>query len=114
MTIIAHKNIRIVDAWVLNKSDPRRISAYFQIEQTGIPNSGFDSVIACQIIDPSSGKVLAEKGSVVDSTKAGKTYVETLNFSCKDAELWNLKNPKLYYLRISTNPLAKSLADQFS
>jgi hypothetical protein len=109
MTLSAHKNIRVVDAWVLNKPDPQNISAYLQIEQAGIPNSGFDSVITCQIIDPSSGKVLAEKGSAVDSTKASKTYIETVNFSCKDAELWDLKNPKLYHLRISINPSAKDL-----
>jgi beta-galactosidase len=109
LTISAHKNIRVVDAWVLNKPDPQDISAYLQIDQAGIPNSGFDSVITCQIIDPSSGRVLAEKGSAVDSTRASKTYIETLNFSCKDAELWDLKSPKLYHLRISINPSAKEL-----
>jgi beta-galactosidase len=109
MTISAHDGVRVESAWILNKPDPRSIAVFLRMQQERIPNKGFDSVIVCQILDPVSGKQLAERGVVANSTKVGETYIEQVEFNCPDAQLWDIENPKLYHLKISVNPSAKDL-----
>jgi len=112
MTISAHDGIRVESAWILNKPDPRNITVFLRIQQERIPNKGFDSVILCQVLDPTSGKQLAERGVIADSGHAGQTYIEQVELNCSDAELWDIENPKLYHLKIAVNPSVKDLTSE--
>ncbi|MES2390114.1 MAG: sugar-binding domain-containing protein, partial [Acidobacteriota bacterium] len=57
MTISAHGDVRIKDAWVLNTPDPRTVETFVQLELSRArPNVMF----VLEIVDPATGAVIAK------------------------------------------------------
>src|SRR5580704_3446957 len=104
MTLSAHDGVRIKDAWVLNQLENRTISALTQIEFPARgPNVG---VVFFEIVDRRTGQVVAHKTQGFDvSLGAGARNEITVpvktQITFPDAEIWDLKNPRLYDLRIT-------------
>jgi len=106
MTISAHKGIRVTDAWILNRPDNKSISCFANIE---FPSAHPNIAAVFEIIDPSSGIVLAHSGGGYDVNLNGgvhPTYLNTLRPIHRDIEyaavdVWDLDQPKLYHLRIT-------------
>jgi hypothetical protein len=108
MTLSASSSsIRIRDAWVLNKTNARQITTFIQTEQLRPEDAAFETVIAAQVIDPDSGKIIAEKGFVAKRLEVGSLSTEQIDLTCENVLLWDLNNPKLYHLRIEINSQEK-------
>ncbi|HXE08879.1 MAG TPA: twin-arginine translocation signal domain-containing protein, partial [Acidobacteriaceae bacterium] len=118
MTISAHNGARIKNVWVLNTPEPRRATAYIQLDSLG-PISG--GQLALEIVDRATGKVLFtqngtfynidDRGIATDpairaeyereqSHPSPTVTTQTTDFSFQAAQLWDLESPKLYDLRI--------------
>jgi beta-galactosidase len=107
MTISMHDDVRIKDAWVLNRPDGKSISAYVQLEMS---REHHNIPIDFEIIDPDTAKVVAKK-SRAESLNLGANAPEFLiappisqELTAVDAELWDLSKPNLYHLRITAYP----------
>lgn len=125
MTISAHHGLRIKDAWVLNTSDPR--SVVVNVEAESFDKSDPVYSISCIATDPANPKWFG-LGSGVGSTdtysgscfdgadsngvKPGKCITllpqpseglrtAQLKMKSVNAELWNLKTPKLYRMEVT-------------
>ena len=107
MSLSAHDDVRIKDAWVLNRTDGKSISAYVQLEMS---REHHNIPIDFEIIDPDTAKVVAKK-SRAESLNLGANAPEFLvapplsqELTAEDAQLWDLSKPKLYHLRITAYP----------
>jgi beta-galactosidase len=118
LTISAHLNSRITDVWVLNTQDPTQIEIRAKVfgGKQDRPAS-----IECKIIDPDAihpsharkdWESKAFEGSI-DFEQLGKGpsnrdggisegYILKCTISAPGAQLWDLKNPKLYHLQVKT------------
>jgi hypothetical protein len=105
ITISAHEGIRITDAWVLNHTTRKSISAFASVEfPSQHPNIG----VVFEIIDPRTGKVLARNGAGynINRNSGDPAYFTTEKPLSRDlelptADLWELDHPRLYHLRIT-------------
>ncbi|HTV07529.1 MAG TPA: hypothetical protein VMD97_00625 [Candidatus Aquilonibacter sp.] len=91
---------RIVDAWVLNSPKPKTIEAYARV---GGPK--VDGPVKFDVLDPATGKILASAKGFND-----KMDLYTAEIACPAAQLWDLKTPRLYHLRVTQSP-AQSVPD---
>jgi hypothetical protein len=105
MTVSAHDGVRIKDAWVLNTKDGKTFSAYATLEYP-LPG-GSNAAVVFEVVDPLSGKVLAQKGrgSSLQMGRVPPTQDKLVSppiqvdISVPAAELWDLDKPRLYHLR---------------
>jgi beta-galactosidase len=104
MTISAHEGVRIKNAWVLNQLESRTISALTEIEFPA--NGPHVGTALFEVTDRRTGKVIAHKNMGFDvnlgaGAKNEITVPVKTQITCPDAEIWDLKNPRLYDLRIT-------------
>ena len=123
MTISAHDDVRIKDAWALNTAETKRVKAYIQLESsTAEALRNLKGEYGAEVIDPSTGTVFAAFGTgltgwsspvpeaaiqEVDKSlgiataqgRATRLLVHDIDYP--DAKQWSLDSPKLYHLRIS-------------
>ncbi len=121
MTISAHDDERIADAWVLNTDDPHAVQATVELEHDPV---GFNGTFSFEVIDRMTQKSLLRKesnsGSVnlderdiaIDATVRAQYWADQakrpkwtttkipIELTCPDAILWSLDSPRLYELRI--------------
>ncbi len=106
MTISAHGEVRVVDMWVLNTTDPKRISVNAHIDSTGgailIGNVEFE------VVDPRMGRTVAKGSSEISPVEgvvprsSGEKYpvqIHTADIRFQSAEIWDLSSPRKYHLR---------------
>ena len=110
MTISAHETLRITDLWVLNQLDENTIEVYAKVE---FPLPGPHNVSRrVEVIDPLQGDVIAHQGGWMsfqlgDDGRALKSTTVPTNFrlTIRDAELWDIIQPRLYHLRLTVGTL---------
>ncbi len=112
MSISAHGLIRIKDAWIFNRQAERSIEASVTLAlDTRIDAKGIQ-ILRCEVVDPETNKILGSGQLDIyigwDKTEnTGKVQI-----TCADAKLWELADPKLYHLKITTlSGLFKEQAD---
>ena len=104
MTLSAHDSqIRITDAWVLNRPESKTISAFATVE---FPMSSSNVVVLVfEVIDPQTNAVLDKKSQSFSVEGAGSCYASVqpteVQILCPEAEIWDLENPRLYHLRVT-------------
>ncbi|MGD0444779.1 MAG: glycoside hydrolase family 2 TIM barrel-domain containing protein [Edaphobacter sp.] len=133
MTISAHNDVRIKDAWILNTPDPRTVNVTIELDRGSQPN--WQGHIRCEVFDAETGKSLGTKeidgeannkstSTVHDEVNSQTHAVSSVTtiapaasspyggfsttINCPTATLWNLDNPKLYHLRIEINSQGKT------
>jgi beta-galactosidase len=96
LALSAHGPARIRDSWVLNKPEPRRISAHAEIENTG-PAAG-NGRLRLSIVDLVTSHELAhtEIAAPLNQNQAATFQAE---LSCPSAQLWDLNSPHLYRMK---------------
>ena len=108
MTISAHHNVRVKDAWVLNTADPKTIVARIALEFTVAPKGIYNVPLRIQVEDPQTGRVLAHVSRGEDILLSGDAkngehilpdFLE-VKFTVPEAELWELEKPRIYHLSI--------------
>jgi hypothetical protein len=104
MTISAHGLVRFKDLWVLNQPDPRSITVRALVDAPG----GSEDIgeIAFEVIDPRTGKVVANhlstqvsQSGIVLSVSNKDSELTSADIHFENAELWDLHSPRLYHLR---------------
>ena len=106
MTISAHDDVRIKDAWVLNRLDGKTISVFAQLEMS---RANHNVPIDFEIIDPATSSVVAKKSGadILQLTANAPDRIEAppMNWelTVESVQLWDLGNPKLYHLRITAH-----------
>ena len=106
MTISAHDDVRIKDAWVLNRLDGKTISVFAQLEMS---RANHNVPIDFEIIDPATSSVVAKKSGAdilqLTANAPDRIKAPTMNWelTVENAQLWDLGNPKLYDLRITAH-----------
>jgi len=104
MTISAHgSSSRAKDSWVLNKANRNSITVFVKMEQLRVPDTSFETVVAVQVIDPVSGRTIAEKGFILKRMNPGGESLEQIDLTCDGVQIWDLDKPKLYHLRVEIN-----------
>jgi hypothetical protein len=103
MTITAHEgHMRISDLWVLNQSDPKKISVFYKLKTVDGSLGGSGSV-HLEVVDPQTGTVVATNQMPVNSVGGGFFDTDEAAFSGQleyaNARLWDLATPHLYHLR---------------
>ena len=117
MTISAHGDVRIKDVSVLNAAEPRTVVVNAEIESVKVPVQTLMAHLVCDLIDPATNKRLqsvdrtyftvadqqhkatkAERAAIPSESLRPSSTVIQVKMNCKDAELWELDAPKLYYL----------------
>ncbi|QMV17596.1 glycoside hydrolase [Granulicella sp. 5B5] len=116
MTVSAHGDVRIADAWVLNTPDVTKIQAFVSIETT--PHNAA-LPITYQIIDPASGSILTKRTVFQDvQLNSGapshfRMPVHPTPLQLEAAELWDVSAPRLYHLRINVPGDTRTIAFGF-
>lgn len=95
MVLTAHDHARLSDLWVLNTSDPRRITAFAELENTA-PET-ISGTIRFTVLGSGDNHVLAEKQTPA-TIEAGKSARILADINCPDARLWDFETPTLYRL----------------
>ena len=100
MTLSAHDEVRISDAWVLNTPDPKDIVAYVKVDGWR-PEDGPVGIVV-NVQDPVNGKII-DRNDGVFPPEQGWDSKRPLGFklTTEKAELWTLDAPKIYHLEIS-------------
>jgi hypothetical protein len=101
LTLTAHGDVRIADAWVLNTPAPRTITAHAEIENVGA--AGQRGRVRFAVVDRARGRELASAEVPVTASAQAKAECSA-QLSAPAAELWDLKTPRLYLLRTSWQP----------
>ncbi len=96
LTLSTHGPARIRDAWVLNMPEPRRVTAYAEIENTGAP--ALDGRLRFSVIDPATNRELAH-AEVAAPLEPNQIAVFQAELSCPSAQLWDLDSPRLYRMK---------------
>jgi len=100
ITISAHDEMRIIDAWVLNAPEPRRIDVHITMNASMAELTEKLPHLRPHLLDSTTGKILKvqqpDKPQTTTNSPDGRTYI--MSFTCPDATLWELDNPKLYHL----------------
>ena len=101
LTMSAHGDVRIADAWVLNTPAPRTITAHAEVEN--VSASSRSGKVRFGVLDPATGRILAST-DVPLTAVAGATIVGMARLTVAAAELWDLATPRLYQLRTTWLP----------
>jgi hypothetical protein len=117
MTISAHGAVRMKDVWVLNAIEPRRATAYVELESSKVPVMSLDGDFDCRLIDPTTnmtletidrkffvvtdqqvkGKANSHVSSPLTKPAVSSTIIE-IKIAHNDAKVWDLDAPKIYHL----------------
>jgi hypothetical protein len=117
MTISAHGAVRMKDVWVLNAIEPRRATAYVELESSKVPVMSLDGDFDCRLIDPATnatletidrkyfvvtdqqvkGKANSQVSSPLIKPAVSSTIIE-IKIAHNDAKVWDLDAPKIYHL----------------
>lgn len=95
MVLSAHDPVRISDLWVLNTSEPHRITAFAELESVETGTSS--GTVHFSIQDVDNNQVIAEK-QLSATVEPGKPCRVSAEIHCPEARLWELEKPKLYRL----------------
>ena len=104
ISLSAHGDVRIKDAWVLNTPDEKTIQTFVSIETTP-RNANVPAIY--EILDPASGKVLLKQTvfhevNLNSGAPARFTMpVHPWGLHLDSADPWDISSPKLYHLRIT-------------
>jgi beta-galactosidase len=101
MMLSAHGDVRIADAWVLNTPEPRKVTAFAQIEN--LSQNPISGSVRFAVRDPHTHQVLAT-ADVPAEIPAGKSLPFSSPLSAPSAKLWDLDTPNLYTLDTSWHP----------
>lgn len=101
MTLSAHGEVRVADAWVLNTPEPHTITAHAEIENVGA--SARRGQVRFAIVDPETGRELTAAQLPLVAGPNGRTTCST-RLSAPEAQLWDLDSPRLYRLRTTWEP----------
>ena len=103
MTISAHNGpIRTTDAWVLNTPDPKTVKAFVTLNMSDrMLDAKGTQIFRCDVIDPASEKVLSSKTLAIQIGWDNPQNTGSVELTCPEAKLWDLRDPKLYHLRIT-------------
>lgn len=116
ITISAHEDHRIQDAWVLNTPSETSVVAFVQVETS---QQHSDLPVLFEIVDPRTGHVLLKKNQSasvhinVDSPERSGAPVVRQELTLPNAKPWDLRTPKLYHLRISVLNETRTIAFGF-
>jgi beta-galactosidase len=95
LTLTAHDSVYVADAWALNTPQVRTVRAYMRLHNgTGQIVSG---TVRVSVVDPKRGVTLAVKALPV-TIAAGADQTVQSDIACPQAQLWDLKTPRLYRL----------------
>ena len=98
MTLTAHDAAYVRDAWALNTPQVRTIQAHAILHNgTGRSVSGS---VAASVVDLKTGMILATKVVRVPPVAAGADAPFQTPLTDPKAQLWDLKTPRLYRLRV--------------
>ena len=99
MMLSAHGDVRIADAWVLNKQEARpTIKAFAQIENRS--GSSASGNLYFRVRDPKTKEALVGTGALPTEVAAGQSTTVTFELVAPMARLWDLKTPNLYTLDV--------------
>ena len=98
MMLSAHGDLRITDAWVLNRSQPNQVTAHATLENRS--RKAATGSLRFAVIDPADHKVLTAVDMPVDLAAGQSTSVSSL-LHAPSAKLWYLDTPNLYKLEVS-------------
>jgi hypothetical protein len=114
MTISAHEDHRIKDAWVLNTPSKTRVVAFVQLE---LSKRHSNLPVLFEILDPGTGQVaMKETASVQMNTNPPEqldTPILQQELELSNAKPWDLETPKLYHVRITTPSDTRTIAFGF-
>ncbi|HVW22434.1 MAG TPA: twin-arginine translocation signal domain-containing protein [Opitutaceae bacterium] len=96
LMVSAHGPVRIADSWVLNRPEPRTITAFAALEGRAAGRVRF------AVVDPASGRVLASRERPAPA--AGEEGPLSAELAAPSAEIWDLDHPRLYALRTEWIP----------
>jgi beta-galactosidase len=112
MTISAHDNVRIKNAWILNKTDPNQIRVFVEMESpafipTAIDIELTDPIKKAAVLTLSNAAIrdapkTMQRNQTVDGKLSGVVVVYK-DITYEDAKHWDLDNPKLYHLKVKLN-----------
>ncbi len=97
MVLTAHDPARIADLWILNTPEPRRITAFADLESTA--KETLSGTVKFAVMDTGDSHVLAEK-QIPATLEPGKTARISADINCPDARLWDFETPTLYRLAV--------------
>ena len=100
MTISAHGEIRIKDAWVLNKPSGQLATAYVILDRANGKAVGSATVLF-EVIDPANGKVIGKTINMKGATDGCDVGLYEQEIGAPSADIWDILNPKLYWLRLT-------------
>jgi hypothetical protein len=106
MTLSAHEDIRIKDAWVLNLPQANAIAIHAQLEIRVTPQTHFENPLDLEIRDPRTGRAVEQQTYNIDlSVTPSQDDSETIvvipverKIKVTDPDLWDLSKPYLYHL----------------
>jgi len=95
MTISAHGDVRIIDAWALNTPELKSIEVYARLE-----GPAAEGPVFFEVIDPATNRTVAKAEGASGEMRKDLHWAK---ISCPSAQVWDLTTPKLYHLRIRTH-----------
>jgi len=131
ITLSAHDDVRIKDAWVLNTAETTRVIANVTLEGTGVWDLIQAGDLIFKVQDPTTEKVIATIDRalllVTQQTKAPKSKAPLnsnqrsmthelsgytgIRISVPSAQAWDIAEPKLYHLIIESRDSSGKLKD---
>ena len=97
LTLTAHDPVYLEDAWALNTSEVRTITAHATVRNT--TDTVESGTAQFEVVDPKSKKVIATS-QVPMTLPAHSARVFDTPLTYEKAELWDLDTPRLYKLRV--------------
>jgi len=88
--------IYVEDIFVKNKPNPNEIG--MEITMNNGEGSNSKGKITCSVYDAKNNQLLATKSKQVDLVKGENLIAE--DFKVKNANLWSIENPNLYYMKV--------------
>jgi hypothetical protein len=96
LVLSAHGPIHFSDAWVLNTSEPRTVTAHADLRNDSSSHAA--GRVRFSVVDPQTGRVLLLQ-DVPASVEAGASVTVQTTLHCQEARLWDLDSPNLYRLQ---------------
>jgi len=99
MTISAHDDIRINDAWVLSTAKRNISKAFITLDRRASKAIG-NATVRFEVVDPATGVVVGHTINMQGITDGGSIESVEQEIGAEHATPWDLDSPKLYWLRI--------------
>jgi len=98
ITLSAHGNVRISDAWVLNQPNPRNVIVRCKIESLNA--KAIPGKLHVEAIDPADGSTVGRMSLNTATLDDGSLELDG-GISADLAQIWDLNAPKLYWARFT-------------